>query len=41
MLLDIIKKGIENITLQDIDNLFQNGIATIKNSDNELVFIQE
>lgn len=41
MLLDIIKKGIENITLQDIDNLFSNGIATVKNSDNELVFIQE
>ncbi len=41
MLLDIIKKGIDNITLEDIEMLFNAGIATVKVADNELLFINE
>lgn len=42
MLLDIIKKGIDNITINDLEMLFNTyNIATIKSSGNELVFIQE
>lgn len=41
MLLDIIKKGIDNITLEDIEMLFNTEITTVKVADNELLFINE
>ncbi len=41
MLLDIIKKGIDNITVEDIEMLYNTGIATIKVADNELLFVNE
>lgn len=42
MLVNIIKKSIEDITLEELYQLYQlNNIATIKVNDNQLAFIQE
>lgn len=42
MLANIIKKSIEDITLAELYQLYDNqNIATIKVSDNQLEFIQE
>ena len=41
MLLDIIKKSIEDITLNELEYLYSLGIATIKVADNKLLFVQE
>lgn len=42
MLLDIIKKGIDNITINDLEMLYNAyNIATIRVANNELVFVQE
>lgn len=42
MLLEIIKKSIDNITLEEIEMLYNTyKVATIKVADNQLTFIQE
>lgn len=42
MLVNIIKKSIEDITLEELYQLYNNqNIATIKVNDNQLEFIQE
>lgn len=41
-MLEIIKKGIANVTIEELETLYNTeNIATIKVSDNKLVFIQE
>lgn len=38
----IIKKSIKDITLADVENLYNSfGIATIRVADNELLFVNE
>ena len=42
MLLELLKeKSIESLTLEDVEKLFNAGIATIKVAHNQIAFIQE
>jgi len=42
MLVNIIKKDIASITLEDLENLYNTyNVATVKVAENQLEFIQE
>ena len=41
MFCDIIKKSIDNITLDELDMLYNARIATVKIANNQLAFILE